>query len=119
MIPTLKDIRLAVCLNFNMTEEKLDCADRCRKYARPRQIAMYLARELTGLSYPQIATAFGGRDHTTAMSARKRILALQESNEYVAAHVKDCRIMLNAVTAHRAIKAGGLRMLPLVQARAA
>ena len=46
---------------------------RKREIAYPRQIAMYLCRELTGLSLPKIGTEFGGRDHTTVMHACDKI----------------------------------------------
>mgnify|MGYP003330593589 FL=1 len=48
-------------------------ARRARSIARPRQIAMYLAKNLTTSSYPEIGRKFGGRDHTTIMHAVKKI----------------------------------------------
>jgi chromosomal replication initiator protein len=48
-------------------------ARRSRSIARPRQIAMYLAKNLTTSSYPEIGRKFGGRDHTTIMHAVKKI----------------------------------------------
>jgi chromosomal replication initiator protein len=56
---------------------------RSRSLARPRQIAMTLARELTQLSLPEIGQAFGGRDHTTVMHACQRVQGLQEADTRV------------------------------------
>jgi len=53
---------------------------RSRSVARPRQVAMALAKELTNHSLPEIGDAFGGRDHTTVLHACRKILALQEEN---------------------------------------
>jgi chromosomal replication initiator protein len=51
--------------------------------ARPRQVAMALAKELTSHSLPEIGDAFGGRDHTTVMHACKRIKALRDIEQRV------------------------------------
>ena len=53
-------------------------ARRSRAVARPRQIAMYLAKQLTTRSLPEIGRKFGGRDHTTVMHAVKRIAELRQ-----------------------------------------
>ncbi len=53
---------------------------RTRSVARPRQIAMALAKELTNHSLPEIGEAFGGRDHTTVLHACRTIAQLRESN---------------------------------------
>jgi len=60
---------------------KLDVRDfhspqRARRVARPRQVAMYLARQLTTRSLPEIGRRFGGRDHTTVLHACRRVEAL-------------------------------------------
>ena len=52
---------------------------RSRSVARPRQVAMALAKELTSHSLPEIGDAFGGRDHTTVLHACKRIKELRSS----------------------------------------
>jgi chromosomal replication initiator protein len=56
---------------------------RSRSVARPRQVAMTLAKELTTHSLPEIGDAFGGRDHTTVMHACKRIRELRETEQRV------------------------------------
>jgi chromosomal replication initiator protein len=116
--PTIRDIELAICLNFNITKDILRGPDRKRRYARPRQIAMALSRELTDMSLSQIGRHYC-RDHTTVLHAIARIRDLSEVNPKVAAHVEDCRTMLQGVLAHRAIQTADYLKQPLVQARAA
>jgi len=53
---------------------------RSRAVARPRQVAMALAKELTNHSLPEIGEAFGGRDHTTVLHACRKIKELQEES---------------------------------------
>jgi len=53
--------------------EEFSARKRTRSVAFPRQIAMYLSRELTDLSLPRIGEAFGGRDHTTVIHAHEKI----------------------------------------------
>ena len=54
----------------------MSSARRARAVARPRQIAMYLSKQLTSRSLPEIGRTFGGRDHTTVMHAVSRIESL-------------------------------------------
>ena len=61
---------------FGFSVEQLRSPTRTRSLVNARQIAMYLARELTPLSLPKIGEAFGGRDHTTVMHANRKIQAL-------------------------------------------
>ncbi len=75
-------IQSIVARYYDVTVEQLKSKNRSRHLAYPRQIAMYLSRELTGLSLPQIGQAFGGRDHTTVMYACEKILEdIQYNNE--------------------------------------
>jgi chromosomal replication initiator protein len=59
-------------------------ARRARQIARPRQIAMFLAKNLTSLSYPEIGRNFGNRDHTTIMHAVRKIEELMETDAALA-----------------------------------
>lgn len=69
---------------------------RSRTIARPRQMAMYLAKELTNHSLPEIGDAFGGRDHTTVLHACKRIAELKEHSADVSEDYKNLsRLLLN------------------------
>lgn len=64
---------------FSITVDDLSSSSRSRSVTEARQIAMYLCRELTDLSLPQIGKSFGGRDHTTVMHATKKISQLMKS----------------------------------------
>ena len=69
-IPTIQKITAE---HFALKVEELKAKKRTRNVAFPRQIAMYLSRELTDASLPKIGEEFGGRDHTTVMHAHKKI----------------------------------------------
>lgn len=66
-------IQREVCHFFNISHTELIGDKRAQKIVYPRQVAMYLARELTDLSLPKIGASFGGRDHTTVMHAYAKI----------------------------------------------
>jgi chromosomal replication initiator protein len=70
--PSLETIQDAVCERFHITREELLSPSRAARLVWPRQVAMYLARENTDLTFPDIARRFGGRNHTTVMHAVKR-----------------------------------------------
>lgn len=70
---TTETIITTVCDHYGLTKDELVGPLRPRRISRPRQIAMYLAHEMTNLSYPAIGRIFGGRDHTTVMHANKVI----------------------------------------------
>ena len=63
-------------------------ARRARDVARPRQIAMYLAKRLTPRSLPEIGRRFGGRDHTTVIHAIKRIKELRAADSELDSDVR-------------------------------
>lgn len=69
---SIPDIQLAACKHFGLSHEELLSSARTARVAWPRQVAMYLARELTGESLPAIGRHFGGRDHTTVLHACRR-----------------------------------------------
>ncbi len=70
---SVADIQLAVSEQFEVSEQELLSSTRVARVAQPRQLAMYLARELTSESLPAIGRRFGGRDHTTVLHAWRRI----------------------------------------------
>lgn len=74
----IRDIESAVCSAFKTTPEALKSDRRSRGVALPRQVAMYLARQMLGLSYQEIGNFFGGKDHTTVLSSERRVLWLIE-----------------------------------------
>ena len=70
---TLDQIQSAAAESFGVSRQALLARDRTPRVALARQVAMYLARELTDESLPAIGKGFGGRNHTTVMHAHKRI----------------------------------------------
>jgi chromosomal replication initiator protein len=70
--PSLEAIQQAVCEAFSITVDELLSTSRAARLVWPRQVAMYLARENTNLTFPDIGRRFGGRNHTTVMHAVKR-----------------------------------------------
>jgi chromosomal replication initiator protein len=74
---TIDEIQRAVSAYFDIKPIDLISARRARAVARPRQIAMYLAKRLTTRSLPEIGRKFGGRDHSTVIHAVKRIEELR------------------------------------------
>jgi chromosomal replication initiator protein len=69
---SIDDVQRTVCEAFDVTLDELLSAARAQRLTWPRQVAMYLARELTDQTLPAIGRAFGNRDHTTVMHACKR-----------------------------------------------
>lgn len=67
----IANIQAVVCAYYGLSPLHMVSAERGRRVARPRQVAMYLARELSGKSLPEIGRRFGDRDHTTVMHAIK------------------------------------------------
>ncbi len=76
-------IQHEVCRYFGISKADLVGASRSKAFAYPRQIAMYLCRELTDQSLPKIGRAFGGRDHSTVMHATAKISNLINSDRDV------------------------------------
>ncbi len=70
---TLEDVQEIVAQRFHLKVSELKSKRRTKTLVHPRQIAMYLSRELTGSSFPEIGRDFGGKDHTTIIHACKQI----------------------------------------------
>ena len=80
---TINNIQKTVAEYFKIRIADLHAKNRARKVARPRQIAMALAKELTDHSLPEIGEAFGGRDHTTVLHACRKIVELTSKDPRV------------------------------------
>lgn len=78
--PTIARIQQAVAAEFGIDVAELKARKRTRAVAYPRQIAMYLCRELTDASLPKIGEEFGGRDHTTVLHAHEKISTEREAD---------------------------------------
>jgi chromosomal replication initiator protein len=87
---TIDDIQKQVAQHFNIRLADMYSARRARSIARPRQVAMYLAKQLTSRSLPEIGRKFGGRDHTTVMHAVRKVEELRDSE---AAFAEDLELL--------------------------
>lgn len=76
---TMENIQKMVAEYYKIRTTDLLSSKRSRSIARPRQVAMALAKELTKHSLPEIGTAFGGRDHTTVLHATRKVKSLRET----------------------------------------
>ncbi len=85
---TVPDIQRVTCEEFGISREELLSSSRSPRVAWPRQLAMYLSRELTDESLPAIGRLFGGRDHTTVLHAHRRAGARIQSDDHAQAAVE-------------------------------
>ncbi|HET9286067.1 MAG TPA: chromosomal replication initiator protein DnaA [Gaiella sp.] len=86
---TIARIQEAVCDRFSLTVQELVSPRRSQAVAYPRQVAMYLSRELTDSSLPKIGKEFGGRDHTTVLHANAKITRMISEDRAVYNLVQD------------------------------
>ena len=93
---TVEEIQRKVSEHYNIRLSDMIGPKRVRTYARPRQVAMYLAKQLTSRSLPEIGRRFGGRDHTTVMHGVKRIEDLKVQDGQVAEDLEMLRRALEA-----------------------
>ena len=98
---SIRDVELAIAAHYRMSRDQMRAPNRARAFARPRQIAMYLAREITGQSLPRIGAHFC-RDHTTVLYAMRRITGLMARDGVFAAEVEFCRGLVARATPWRA-----------------
>lgn len=95
-IITIYDIQKAVGEQYNVKLDDFKAKKRTKSVAFPRQIAMYLSRELTDFSLPKIGDEFGGRDHTTVIHAHEKISKLVQTDSQLQQHIKEINNRLNA-----------------------
>lgn len=86
---SIDNIQRIVAEYYKIKVSDLNSKRRSRSVARPRQVAMYLAKDLTNHSLPEIGDAFGGRDHTTVLHACRKIKELLESDADIREDVKN------------------------------
>lgn len=94
---TIEKIQQVTSEHFGLKTEELKAKKRTKNVALPRQVAMYLCRELTDASLPKVGSEFGGRDHTTVMHAHKKISKdmldnrqLRGAIEQIIEHINKC-----------------------------
>jgi len=88
---TIEEIQKAVVAHYSLKLADMQSKRRSRVVARPRQVAMYLAKQLTPRSLPEIGRRFGGRDHTTVMHAVKKVDELLAEDDGLARDVESLR----------------------------
>jgi chromosomal replication initiator protein len=93
---TVEEIQRKVSEYYNIRMSDIIGPKRLRSYARPRQVAMYLCKQLTSRSLPEIGRRFGGRDHTTVMHGVRRIEELKTIDGQIAEDVEMLRRALEA-----------------------
>lgn len=84
-------IKELVAVSYGIHPRLMDSPSRIRDHAWPRQIAMYLTRELTKRSLPCIGNAFGGRDHTTVIHAIKVVKQRMRDDPYTRSDIRALR----------------------------
>ncbi len=93
---TMDDILNAVSSYYNLRPEDLTGPRRSQNLAIARQVAMYLARDLTDMSLPQVGQALGGRDHTTVLHGCEKIAVLFEKDDEIRRQILEIRNKLYA-----------------------
>ncbi|NRB34181.1 MAG: chromosomal replication initiator protein DnaA [Rhodobacteraceae bacterium] len=93
---TVEEIQRKVSDYYNIRLSDMIGPKRLRSFARPRQVAMYLCKQLTSRSLPEIGRRFGGRDHTTVMHGVRRIEGLKQTDGQIAEDIEMLRRALEA-----------------------
>jgi chromosomal replication initiator protein len=93
---TVEEIQRKVAEHYNIRLSDMIGPKRVRTYARPRQVAMYLSKQLTSRSLPEIGRRFGGRDHTTVIHGVRRIEELKQQDGQIAEDLELLRRALEA-----------------------
>ena len=93
---TIEEIQKKVAEHYSIRLTDMSSARRARAVARPRQVAMFLAKQLTSRSLPEIGRKFGNRDHTTVMHAVSRVSELMQRDGNFAEDVELLRRLLEA-----------------------
>ncbi|MBT8412777.1 MAG: chromosomal replication initiator protein DnaA [Boseongicola sp.] len=93
---TVEEIQRKVSDHYNIRLSDLIGPKRVRTFARPRQVAMYLAKTMTSRSLPEIGRRFGGRDHTTIMHGVRKIEELKQQDSQIADDLELLRRSLEA-----------------------
>lgn len=91
---TILDIQKAVGEHYHIKLEDFTAKRRTKSIAFPRQVAMYLSREMTDCSLPKIGDEFGGRDHTTVIHAHEKISKLLKDDQGLQQDIKQIKSML-------------------------
>ena len=93
---SIEEIQRRVAERYNIRLSEMIGPKRLRNFARPRQVAMYLCKQMTSRSLPEIGRRFGGRDHTTVMHGVKRIEELRNQDAQIAEDLEILRRTLES-----------------------
>lgn len=93
---SVEEIIKKVCGHFNVNMKDIKSSKRLKAVVLPRQVAMYLARQLTSSSYPEIGDKFGGKDHSTIIHAIRKVEKLMEENYQLRQTVETLRSALTS-----------------------
>jgi len=93
---SIAEIQREVAKHYNIRLDEMHSRRRSRNIVHPRQVAMYLAKNLTSNSYPEIGQYFGGRDHTTVMHAVGKIEKMLIEDQHISDDLKILKSLLNA-----------------------
>ena len=93
---SMGEIKREVARHYNIRLEEMHSKRRSRNIVLPRQVAMFLAKNLTSNSYPEIGQHFGGRDHTTVMHAVNKVESMMNEDATMAEDIAMLRSLLHA-----------------------
>jgi chromosomal replication initiation ATPase DnaA len=95
-VPSISRIKHVVAQHFNVSVLDMESQRRTMDIVRPRQVAVYLAKNLTRRSLPAIGRCFGGRDHTTALASVRRIEKIRAEDSAMDRDIKEIKAKLEA-----------------------
>jgi chromosomal replication initiator protein len=99
--PSIADVQAIVADHFQLSVEHLTSASRTARVAWPRQVAIHLARDLTGASLPTIGKAFGGRNHSTVLHACKRVSERLKNDQHTVDEIAELTALASGRRADR------------------
>ena len=99
--PSIPEVQAIVAAHFRLSVDELTSASRVTSISWPRQVAIHLARDLTGASLPAIGRAFGGRNHATVVHACKRVSERLKNDQHVVDEIASLSALVSARQADR------------------
>ncbi len=99
--PSIAEVQAVVAAHFKLSVDELNSPSRASAVAWPRQVAIHLARDLTGASLPAIGKAFGGRNHATVLHACKRVSERLKNDQQVVDEIARLSAIVSSTQADR------------------
>ena len=99
--PSIDEVQAIVAAHFQLSVEQLTSPNRTNAVSWPRQVAIHIARDLTGASLPAIGRAFGGRNHATVVHACKRVSERLKNDQQVVDEIATLLALVSARQADR------------------